>query len=419
MNDIFDIRDYGAVPERIALNTEAFRKAIDAAAEVHGTVIVTGGCYRTGAIFLKSGMRLHIEKGSVIMGSASIADYPVRNTRFEGRTCAWPVALVNADGADGTVIDGEGCIDGNGIGFWKLFWDKRSYAVEHNEQFSNRDIMRPRLIFINSCRNILIKDISLQNSAFWNIHLYNSEAVCIDGISVCSPHEEVRAASSDAVDIDACSAVTVRNCNITTDDDCICIKGGKGPDAHLVNHPTENICIENCSFGFGHGMVTIGSEASLVRNVYVRNCRVDGRNNIIRFKFRDDTMQLFENIVFDGITVHNGRWLFDMQRWDNRQDESMSDGQLFTKLSNIIIRNIEAYNMESPGTIGGRTFTGVTENMLLEHITVTTAAVCGTEQSEGIDCASVEKCRLLVNPAVQLKAFDVKIDGTEFKNALT
>ena len=41
-----------------------------------------------------------------------------------------------------------------------------------------------------------------------------------------------RAPSSDGIDIDSCQRVTIRNCDISNGDDCIALKGTKGPLAH-------------------------------------------------------------------------------------------------------------------------------------------------------------------------------------------
>jgi polygalacturonase len=367
---IFEPISFGAAGDGKAIDTAAVQSAIDAAsASGGGAVVLRKGNFRCGSIFLKTGVRFIIERNASIVGSRDLADYVIQDTRFEGRTCRWPLALVNASGLSDVCIEGEGAIDGDGEPFWKQFWDARREAVEKNAPFTNRDIMRPRLVFVDSCSLVSVRGVELRNSAFWNLHLYNSDQVTVEGISVKAPHEGIRAASSDAMDIDACANVLVRDCSFATDDDCVCIKGGKGADAHEINRPTENIVVERCHFGFGHGVITFGSEACKVRNVTVRDCVVEGENNTVRFKFRDDTVQSFENIVFERIDIRNSGWLFDMKSWVSRQDEVLASG-LPTTVRNLVVRDITATGMKSPGIIAATPPAVRIENVLLERINV-------------------------------------------------
>ncbi len=75
--------------------------------------------------------------------------------------------------------------------------------------------------------------------------------------------------STDGIDIDSSQKVTVRKCYISVNDDNIALKGSKGPLAgeDKDSRPVEDILIEDCEFGDGNGMITCGSEATLVRNV--------------------------------------------------------------------------------------------------------------------------------------------------------
>ena len=54
------------------------------AASGGGTVILKPGVYRTGALFFKPGVNLHLEKGAMIVGVDEAEGYPMRETRIEG-----------------------------------------------------------------------------------------------------------------------------------------------------------------------------------------------------------------------------------------------------------------------------------------------------------------------------------------------
>ena len=63
----FDLRAYGAIGDGRTSNTEAFRKAMEAAAAEGGRVIVPNGIWLTGPIRLLSNTALHLEDNAVIL----------------------------------------------------------------------------------------------------------------------------------------------------------------------------------------------------------------------------------------------------------------------------------------------------------------------------------------------------------------
>ncbi|MBN2164437.1 MAG: hypothetical protein JXR25_04670 [Pontiellaceae bacterium] len=64
----------------------------------------------------------------------------------------------------------------------------------------------------------------------------------------------------------------------SVNDDCIALKGSKGPFAmeDKSSPPVECVHVEDCMFHRGHGVVTCGSEATIVRDLLVENCTVEG-----------------------------------------------------------------------------------------------------------------------------------------------
>lgn len=331
----FTISDFGAVADGTTLNTSAIQKAIDQAAAMGGGVVeIPAGTFRSGSIFLKKGVELNLAENAVLLGSTNIEDYPKRETRIEGHFEPWRMALVNAQEIDHVRIGGEGVIDGNGITFWAKFWQRR----RENPKCTNLEVERPRLMFIDRCTDVRIKGVSLRYSGFWNLHIYRCSGVLVDGLSITSPtrhtkhrnymtdsilkgmkddslvknvplKDNILGPSTDGIDIDSSQKVTIRNCYISVNDDNIALKGSKGPlaDQDKDSPPVEDIVVENCEFGDGNGMLTCGSEATVVRNVTVRNCRITGDATMLTLKLRPDTPQHYENILIEGITLEGGQ----------------------------------------------------------------------------------------------------------------
>lgn len=282
------------------LHTAEIQRLIDTAAESGGGVIVVPrGVYLTGALFFKAGVNLYVCDGGVLRGSDDPSDYPVLETRMEGETCRYFAALLNADHADGFTMCGPGTVDGNGMRAWRAFWLRR----EWNPACTNKDEQRPRLVYISNSKNVLVAGLHLQNSHFWTNHIYRCDHVKFLGCTIYSPASPVRAPSTDAIDIDVCSDVLVKNCYMEVNDDSVVLKGGKGPwaDSDPDNGSNERILVEDCVYGFCHGCLTCGSESVHNRNILVRRIEVLDGSNLLWLKLRPDTPQHYEYITVEGV----------------------------------------------------------------------------------------------------------------------
>ena len=270
------------------------------AAEGGGVLVVPEGTFRTGALFFRPGVNLYISGGGTLLGSDDISDYPVIDTRIEGESCRYFAALINADGADGFTMCGQGTLDGNGMKAWKAFWLRR----EWNPACTNKDEQRPRLVHISGSSHVTVAGLRLQNAQFWTCHLYRCDHVRILGCSFYSPFEPVKAPSTDAIDLDVCSDVLIKNCEMHVNDDAVALKGGKGPwaDRAKENGSNERILVEDCRYRFCHGCLTLGSESVHCKNVILRRIRVDSGYNLLWLKMRPDTPQRYEHLLVEDVS---------------------------------------------------------------------------------------------------------------------
>jgi len=337
------ITQTGVDNDSTKLATHAIQNIIDKA-ELNGggTVVIPKGVFLTGALFFKPRTRLRLQEGAVLKGSDNIDDYPLIPSRMEGRSIYYYAALINAYYVDSFSITGPGTINGNGLKFWQNFWAYRDSVKKTGRSATNLEVHRPRLLFIWGCNNVTIQNVNLHNAGFWTTHLYQCNNVLIENCDIRSPFRPVPAPSTDGVDIDVCKKVTVRNCYISVNDDAVCIKGGKGPDAHLrpENGLVEDILIENCNFGESHGTLTLGSECIHARNITMRNCKVDSNTPILRLKMRPDTYQLFEDITIENITGKCGT-VISMNPWKQFFDMGGSTEKPFGTVRNITMSNIK------------------------------------------------------------------------------
>lgn len=334
----YTITDYGVKNDSTLIQTAAIQHVIDDVAQRGGGVIVIPrGTFLTGALFFRQGTHLYLEDGATIKGSDRIENFPILETRIEGQTCKYFAALINADGLNGFTIAGKGTINGNGYHYWREFWIRR----EWNRQCTNKDAQRPRLVYISNSRNVTVQDVRLMNSPFWTNHLYRCDHVRYLDCFIYAPTEGVKAPSSDALDIDACTDVLVNGCYMNVNDDAVVLKGGKGTFADLApeNGPNERILVQNCHYGNVMGCLTLGSESLHDRNIILRNIRCDRSQRVLWLKMRPDTPQHYEYVTIQNITGHTGAFLV-VKPWTQFYDLKDRKDMPRSHCNNIVMEDI-------------------------------------------------------------------------------
>ena len=316
-----------------------------------GTLVLTAGVYRTGALFFKPGVNLRLEKGAVIVGVDEADGYPMRETRIEGETCTYYPALVNADRCNGFAISGEGVIDGHGANTWEEFWTRLAEARKNGVDFRNKDLMRPRVLYVSRSKNVDVSGVTFKNSKFWTTHFYDCEDVTVHDCEILadvledSRGNKLRGPSTDAIDIDKCRRFTVRNVDISVNDDGVVVKGGKGAWADdYVKFPgnglTSDVLVENCTFRYPtHSALTLGSECPAASNVTMRNCIVDGCGDLLHLKMRTDTPQRYSNVLVENCRGRCAAMLH-VQAWGQYHDsKGRTDGDMKSYASGVALRN--------------------------------------------------------------------------------
>jgi len=347
----FVITRYGAVSDSTKVQTAVIQKIIDLAQKQGGGVIVIPkGTFLSGALFFKPKTHLYVSEGAVLKGSDKIADYPIMPSRMEGQTLDYFPALVNAYGVNRFTISGKGTIDGNGLNYWKAFWQRR----KENPNCTNLEVSRPRLVFIWKSNDVQVQDVRLQNSGFWTSHYYQCNNIKILNVRITAPHEPIKAPSTDAIDLDVCNNVLIKGCYLAVNDDAIALKGGKGPyaDTEPGNGGNTNVIIEDCEFGFCHAALTCGSEAIHNKNIVMRNCHITNAMRVLWLKMRPDTPQKYEFISVENIDGYAYSLIY-VKPWKQFFDLKGRKDVPLSYCDNISLKNIslkcEVFFDVSPG----------------------------------------------------------------------
>jgi polygalacturonase/fibronectin type 3 domain-containing protein len=269
-----------AVGDGVFTNTTAIQTAITAAKAgervnglIGGTVELPGpGVYLCGPVTLANNVNLQVDAGAILR-MLPYGSYPGGIVN--------PQALISGSSLTNIEISGSGAIDGQGAPWWPGY----------------KTNSRPVMVSLNSCKFILIQNITLSNSPEFHIAIGGSSAnTTIQNITIRAPSSEANPPShnTDADDVSGTN-ILVQNCNISTGDDDFTCGGG-----------TADILITNNTYGTGHG-ISIGSytDKGGVSNMTVINCTMSGTDNGIRIKSDNDRGGLVQNIFYCNIGMTN------------------------------------------------------------------------------------------------------------------
>ncbi|MFC4113345.1 glycoside hydrolase family 28 protein [Nonomuraea zeae] len=317
----FPVTGHGAVGDGTTKCTDAFAQAIAAcAAAGGGRVLVPAGTYLTGAIHLADNVELHLEAGAAIKFSRDPADYlPVVPTRYEGVELMNYSPFIYALDRTNVAITGAGVIDGQADATHWWDWSGDPPPSERPDKdllarlaeegvpvaervFGAGHYLRPNLIQLYRCRNVLIEGVTVKDSPMWNIHPVLCTNVTVREVTVDSPHGP----NNDGLDPESCQDVLIERCEFNTGDDCVAIKAGKNADGRRVNAPSVNVLVDSCVMRDGNGGVTIGSETTGgVRWVFAWNCTMSSTRleRAVRIKTNPERGGYVRDVYFKDITV--------------------------------------------------------------------------------------------------------------------
>ncbi|HEV2278235.1 MAG TPA: glycoside hydrolase family 28 protein [Acidobacteriaceae bacterium] len=277
----FNVRDFGATGDGTTKDTAALQQAIDRCWALGGReVVVPAGKYLTGALELRSNTTLRLENDATLLGSPDLADYPVMQVRWEGKWIQGHVGLIYAVDAENIAITGPGTIAGN--------------EPLGGRPSKDDPLRRPALIEPMNCRNVRFEGFTTSYRRMWSIHLTYCEQVHIRNLTIRST-----GGNGDGIDVDSSSHVWIDGCDISTGDDCISLKSGRGSEANTLMRTTEDVHITNCTFADSiFACIGIGSETSGgIRGVTIDRCNFTGaRSFAIYIKTRIGRGAFIEDI---------------------------------------------------------------------------------------------------------------------------
>ena len=236
------------------LTTDLIQAAINHAAGMGETLEIPAGTYEVTSLSLPTGCDLYLEAGAEL--------------RAIPREEAWIVcprmSLLHAENATNIKIWGKGTLNGSG---W-AFVDELGYR-------KNLPNIPGGVIAFHNVGNLEISGIKITETVGWTLHLDDCDQVLIDGVIIRNPTYNTRK-NSDGIDLNGCRDVEIKNCDIETGDDGICLKNFDPKNPTAPRREMRNIHVHHCRVASTCNATKIGTETGGdVKNVLFEDILVD------------------------------------------------------------------------------------------------------------------------------------------------
>ena len=271
-------------------------------------------------------------------------------------------AKLYVKGAENVTIMGRGIIDTYGL-------NDEIHMMEFEE-----------------CKNIILKDYTLTGPRKWMTVLRESEMCTVDTVNILG--SEV---NSDGVDIVGSQNVTVINCFLRTNDDCIAIKSG-GSDS-------KNILVKGCVFwneNYGNALeIGFETRCDSIDNITFEN------NDIIYVKGACMSIHLTDqahvrNVKYKDIRIENSST--KLVEYYIKHHDTYSKGNVRGKISDISMEGIVVLD----DSIGSISLEGYGEGHIIDGISI------GKIKFNG---SYIEDISNIINKNKYKYAYDISYDG--------
>lgn len=286
---LFDVRNFGAIGDGMADDTEAFKMAWDAACQSDSAVILVPRGFSfmiQSTIFTgpcQGGLVLQLD--GTLMPPDGPDSWPRNNSRRQ-----WLVFYRLNEMS----MQGGGLIDGRGEKWWDLSC-KPHKGVNGTSMAGPCDSPTAIRFFMSS--NLTVRGLRIKNSPMFHFKFDNCRDVHIESIYITAP---ALSPNTDGIHIENTNDVRIYNSVISNGDDCVSIGSG-----------CYNVDIRNITCGPGHG-ISIGSLGShnsraCVSNVTVRDSAIKVSDNGVRIKTWQGGSGAVSRITFSNIHMDNVR----------------------------------------------------------------------------------------------------------------
>ncbi len=316
----YDVTKYGIQPNENTLITQKLQTLIEQVfAQGGGVIYFPKGEYVLSTVFLRSGIKIEIDKEAKILGAESFYDYApeekldyrlYQDSSHSYFHCSMFVAIDCEDVA----IFGEGTIDMRSV------WDE-----DNVRKIVHRG---PKCIALKNCKRVVISHLTILNATDLAVYFAGCEEVEIAYLKM--------RVYIDGISPDCSKRVNIHDCEVECGDDGIVFKS-----SYTLNRLDicEDITVKNCRVKSRCNAIKFGTESNGgFKNIAISDCEVK-ESRITGIAVESVDGAIIENISFKNICMQNvGSPIFVHVGKRLRAPEGTKVG----KIRNISFENITA-----------------------------------------------------------------------------
>ncbi|KAL8101119.1 polygalacturonase At1g48100-like [Apium graveolens] len=286
---VYDVRKFGAVGDGMTDDTEAFKRAWDAACQVEsGVILVPNG----NSFMIQSTIFTGPCKGGLVFqvdGTLMPPDgpklWPSKNSKHQ-----WLVFYR----IDKMSLQGGGVINGRGEKWWNLPCKPHKGP---NGSTLPGPCDSPVAIRFFMSNNLTVQGLKIIDSPQFNFRFDKCTNVHVESVHITAP---ALSPNTDGIHIENANNVRIYDSIISNGDDCVSIGSG-----------CYDVDIRNITCGPGHG-ISIGSlgnhnSRACVSNITVRDSVIKNTDNGVRIKTWQGGSGAVSGITFDNLKMDNVR----------------------------------------------------------------------------------------------------------------
>lgn len=420
-----NVRDFGAKGDGETDDTSFIQAAILSCPE-GGRVLIPKGIYKVTSLFLKSDLVLEIGKDAIISAFTEREKFPIlpgviESTdekeeyylgSWEGNPLDTFSSIITGINLSNVTICGEGTVDGEAT--YDNWWAEPKLKVG--------GAYRPRILFLNNCKNVVVQGITVQNSPAWTVHPYFSNHLRFLDMKILAPGNSQ---NTDGLNPESCEDVEIAGCYFSVGDDCIAVKSGKIYMGRKYKVPSKKIRIRQCCMKDGHGAITLGSEIGAgVIDLKVENCLFLSTDRGLRIKTRRGRGEdsIIDKVLFKNIYMNEVKAAFVVNSFyfcdPDGRDEYVSSlepapvDERTPRIKNLKFSNINCDNAHYCGAYIRGLPEQKIESVTMENVRINYAPNAESGQAAMmVHCEPSAKIGIYIDNVENVVLDNVKVEG--------